>query len=120
MSALRDRRNEALSGYTDLRDFPPREPPVCQAEADWIAGELARDAAERAERIDARVAADRSALRAACTTDHAREVREAASRFRYALAAARRDGFDAPHRDEIYELMSRTVIKLREQQEQAA
>ena len=107
----------AEAGYTDLREFAAPPPPVTQAEADRIADALADDMAERMTRVALASAADRADRRRRCTTDHAREVREAATRFAYVLAAAKADGFLTPHRDEIKALMEREVRALQEQQE---
>lgn len=94
------------------------EPPVCEEEAMWRAATIAEEAAQRDERLAARRIEERADARARCTTDHAKRLSRAAYQWRIAIGEARRDGFDVTHRDEISELMSRQVVKLRDQQSQ--
>lgn len=94
------------------------EPPVCEAEAMWRAATIAEEDRQRNERVAARRIEERASARARCTTDHATRLSRVAYQWRIAIGEARRDGFDLQHRDEISELMSRQVVKLRDQQSQ--
>jgi hypothetical protein len=111
MTAFPDRRNEALAGYTDLRDFAPPAPPICAEQAQWEAAELAEDARQRSERIAADVVAERARRRASCTVNWNRRFIEVGRPLARLLGEIRDEGFDS---DDIREAMVRVNAGLRD------